>query len=358
MNSLICTVCKKHFSLNDPIWRCSCGGLLDIECNSSFPIAIIENRPKDMWRYREALPFDGEQVTYREGYTPLLPIMFEGKEVLVKQEHMFQTGSFKDRGAALMVSKIAQLGIDKVIEDSSGNAGAAVAAYCARAAIRAEIFVSLHAAQSKIRQIESYGAKLISIDGDREVVADAALKRAVGIYYASHVWNPFFLHGIKTCAFEICEQLSWEIPNTILVPVGNGALLIGLFIGFSELMATGVISNLPKLIAIQAKNCCPIYDRFHRLSPSPQQRTKANGASVGRPIRMEQILHVIKSTNGSVFRVSESEISKALNRLWRKGFLVEPTTALSFAALEQYKSSENEVIVTFFTGHGLKSLNT
>lgn len=357
MNSLICTECKKSFPLHEPIWRCACGGMLDITYNSTFPIEKIKHRPQNMWRYREALPIERKPISYQEGYTPLLPFDYDGKRLFVKQEHLFQTGSFKDRGAALLVNKIAQLGIKEVVEDSSGNAGAAVAAYCARAGIKAEIFVSQYAAQTKIRQIKSYGAKLISIDGNREKVADAALKQAHKIYYASHVWNPFFLHGVKTSAFEICEQLGWGNPNTILVPVGNGSLLLGLFLGFSELQKDGIISKLPRLIAVQAKNCSPIYDSFHHLPPGPKKKTIANGASVRHPVRTKQILDAISTTNGNVLRVEESEITKALFRLWRKGFLVEPTTALTFAALDQYETKENEKIVTFFTGHGLKSLN-
>jgi threonine synthase len=272
MNNLICQRCGTAYSLEEPRWRCDCGGLLDIQFMPAFDLARIRQRPPTMWRYREAIPIreDRNIVSFHEGFTPLVEVGFNGKSILIKQDHLFPTGSFKDRGASVLVSKIKELGIGRVVEDSSGNAGCAIAAYCAKAKIECDIFVPESTAAAKLSQIQLSGARLHRIPGSREQTAEAALAAAQQHYYASHVWNPFFSHGTKTFAFEVCEQLGWQSPDSIVVPVGHGTLLLGLFIGFRELLGAGLVDRLPKIIGIQSANCAPCIElslKTHPISP-------------------------------------------------------------------------------------------
>ncbi len=226
----------------------------------------------------------------------------------------FPTGSYKDRGASVLVSKIKELGIKEVVEDSSGNAGCAIAAYCARAKIKCEIFVPQDTSPAKLAQIQAYGAKLRLIPGSRKDTAQATLKTAEKIYYASHSWNPFFFQGTKTLAFEICEQLDWQSPEVVILPVGNGTLLLGCFLGFKDLQQAGIIDKLPRLIGIQAANCAPLYlARREESTDIPfimEKETLAEGIAIAAPVRGKQILQVIEETAGDIMVVAEEEIKK------------------------------------------------
>jgi threonine synthase len=248
MNRFACGNCGATFSLDEPRWRCDCGLPLDIQWTPTFDLDAISSRRPTMWRYREAIPIaqDAHVVSFDEGFTPLVQVAIRGISVWIKQDQLFPTGSYKDRGATVLISKVVELGIDRVVEDSSGNAGCAVAAYCARAGIECAIYVPESTSADKLAQIERYGADLHRIPGSREDTAHAVFKAAQDTYYASHSWNPFFFHGTKTFAFEVCEQLGWRAPDTVVLPVGNGTLLLGAAIGFRELRDAGVIERLPK----------------------------------------------------------------------------------------------------------------
>lgn len=363
MNNLICPSCQKRFPLPERVWKCSCGGVLDIEFSPSFPIEKIRQRNLSIWRYREAIPLDADQniITLAEGFTPLIPLNFLGKKVWVKQEHLFPTGSYKDRGASVLVSKMKELGINEVVEDSSGNAGCAIAAYCARAKIKCEIFVPQDTSPAKLAQIQAYGAKVRLIPGSREDTAQATLKAAEKIYYASHSWNPFFFQGTKTMAFEICEQLGWQSPDVVILPVGNGTLLLGCFFGFQDLRQAGIIDKIPRLIGIQAANCAPLYLAWREHSTDipfiTKKETWAEGIAIAAPVRGKQILRAIKETSGSIMLVEEEEIIKALIDISHRGFYIEPTAAATMAGVHKYvpHSPPGETIVSVFTGHGLKA---
>ena len=363
MDKLICTECGREFFLKEVIWRCKCGGVLDVDFKAKFPVNKIKQRKPTLWRYREAIPVEDDKniVSFDEGFTPLTKIEFNERYVLVKQDHLFPTGSFKDRGACVLISKTKELKIKKVVEDSSGNAGCAIAAYCAKANIDCNIFVPQATASEKLVQIKFYGAKLRKISGTREDTANAALKVAEKEYYASHSWNPFFLHGTKTFAFEVCEQLGWKPPDTIILPVGNGTLLLGAYIGFSELLNAGITDKIPKIIAVQAKNCAPLYNAFREnLKEIPKiekENTLAEGIAIAEPVRGRQIIEAVKKTNGDFIVVDDSEIKESLKDMCRRGYYIEPTSASAVAGIKKYlrKSNYNEVIVSVFTGHGLKT---
>ena len=270
------------YPLHAPIWRGTDGALLDIDFTPRLDPAEVASRPATLWRYREALPLadDAEPVTLGEALTPLVALEFAGRQVWIKQEQLFPTGSYKDRGAALLISHARAIGVRAVVEDSSGNAGSAIAAYCARAGLGCTIFVPDTTSADKLTQIRAYGATLQLIAGSREDTAAAVLAAAETTYYASHSWNPFFFHGTKTFAYELVEQLGWRAPDAVVLPAGNGTLLLGADIGFRELRAMGLIDRLPRLIAVQAAHCAPLAAAFLR-----RRRRTAAGRNAPHPGR-------------------------------------------------------------------------
>jgi threonine synthase len=365
MTSILrCQACHKEYPSSEPIWRCICGGVLTLDFHARFPIDKIRKRKPTMWRYREALPIEDDKhiISFDEGFTPLVEDQFFGKKVLLKQDHLFPSGSYKDRGASVLVSKIKELGVKKVVEDSSGNAGAAIAAYSAKASIECHIYVREKTSLEKLLQIERYGACLKKIPGTREDAAKAALQQAQTMYYASHYWNPYFFHGTKTCIFEIVEQLGWNRPDKIITPVGNGTLLYGLYIGLKELQQENIIDDLPIIIGVQAENCAPLEYAWKKHSATityqEKKETIADGIAIVNPLRLTDILSAVKETNGVIITVTEKEILDALLCTLRKGYYIEPTSAVAIAGFKKYLTKQDEVVVLPLTGHGLKANKT
>lgn len=361
---LVCASCSATYGCNDAHWRCSCGGILNLVWPAQFPKALIVKRKPNLWRYREALPIahDEALVTFEEGYTPLLPLTISGLTVWCKHDYLFPTLSYKDRGATVLVSKLRELHLDRVVEDSSGNAGCAIAAYCARAEISCDIYVPASASQAKLEQIKAYGATLHVVPGSREATATAVLHAAATSYYASHSWNPFFFHGTKTIAYEIWEQLGWQIPDVVIVPVGNGTLLLGAALGFNDLVSAGEANRIPKLVGVQASACAPLFEAFHRGASSiakgfQGKPTLAEGIAIAEPIRGKQILEAVRRSRGSILTVDEEQVLGELSWLARQGCYVEPTAAATIAGVRKYCEGvrDGEVIVTVLTGHGLKA---
>ncbi|MBN1859948.1 MAG: threonine synthase [Candidatus Thermoplasmatota archaeon] len=355
--TLRCQSCRRRYPASTPIWRCDCGGRIQVEFQARFPVEEIQQRKPSLWRYREALPIELDQhiITFDEGFTPLTQEYFFGKKVLVKQDHLFPSGSFKDRGASVLVSKLHELGIKKVVEDSSGNAGAALAAYCAKANIQCHIYVPEKTSPEKLRQIRQYGAQLHKVKGSREQAARAALKQAETTYYASHYWNPFFFQGTKTCIFEIVEQLGWKAPDILLVPVGNGTLLYGSFIGLQELHQEKIIDTLPRIIGVQAQNCAPLASVWkNRGAQHTHKETMAEGISIENPIRALDIINAVQQTHGDIITVTENEILNALHYTMRKGYYIEPTSAVVVAGFKKCSLMKDDTVVVPLTGHGLK----
>ncbi len=363
MGQLVCTECQASYPLDEPVWRCGCGAILDIDFTPLFDLARIKGRRPTIWRYREAIPLDHDAniVSLDEGFTPLTEITIDGKVVFIKQDHLFPTGSYKDRGASVLISKVKELGIKEVVEDSSGNAGSAIAAYCARASVKCHIYVPQNTSAEKLAQIQLYGAELHQVPGTREDTAQAALQATAKTYYASHAWNPFFFHGTKTFAFEVSEQLGWKPPDTVILPVGNGTLLLGAYIGFRELLQAGIIDRVPKIIGVQAENCAPLYRAYREnlaeVTPVDTRETMAEGIAIARPVRGKQIIDAVRQTKGQILVVSEGEIGKSLREICRQGYYIEPTSAAIIAGIKKYLpgSSQGEVIASVFTGHGLKA---
>jgi threonine synthase len=317
-----------------------------------------------MWRYREALPLDDgvEVVTLGEGETPMIPYeTVGGQTIWIKQEQLFPSGSTKDRGAAVLISHLKSLGVGQVVEDSSGNAGSAVAAYCARAGIDCRIFVPQSTSKGKLAQISACRAHLELVPGDREAAALAAMKLAQSICYASHCWSPFFFHGAKTLAYEISDQFGWDVPDQIVLPVGNGTLLLGAYLGFKELMTAGITMRMPALIGVQSAEVDPLRREFER-SNDPEVvnfgKTVAEGIAVTRPLRGTQIVDAVRKTGGRIIALPEETIISTWQKLQGEGFYIEPTAAVAFAGAQQLlhdSAYEPGRMVTVFSGHGLKS---
>lgn len=363
MTALVCTATGEHYSADRPRWCGETGALLDLEFTPRIDPQLFRSRGPSLWRYREAIPVESDAavISFSEGFTPLLQVEIAGRTVGIKQDMLFPTGSYKDRGATVLISKVRELGVSSVVQDSSGNAGCAVAAYCARGGISCDIFVPEATSPGKLAQLAWYGATVHRVPGSREDTARAALKAARNSYYASHAWNPFFLHGTKTFAYEICEQMGWTAPDTLLLPAGNGTLLLGAAIGFSELRSAGVISRLPKLVAVQSARCAPVWRAFHGAPMGDgdlqNRETLAEGIAIAEPVRGPQMVAAIRESGGTVLAVEDDEIVRALRHLSAQGFYVEPTAAAAVAGLLRYLpgSPHDERVVTVLTGHGLKS---
>jgi threonine synthase len=362
-DSLICTKTQEEYPLHEARWQSNGGYLLDIRFKPTLDKTLIRQRAANIWRYREALPIldDTSIVSFGEGATPLQKIIIDNVGVHFKLDFLFPTGSYKDRGSAVMVSKMKEQGITHAVQDSSGNAGSSVAAYCAKAGISCDIYVPKGVSEGKLVQMKCYGANVIVVDGSREDTAEAAYQAAKNSYYASHCWNPFFFQGTKTFAFEVCEQLGWKAPDTIILPAGNGTLLIGAYIGFKELLKAGIIENMPKIIGVQATHCSPLYEAFNDgLTYIPEiitLPTLAEGIAIAQPIRGKQMLQYVELTEGVFMSVSEEEIKDTLIMMGKMGYFIEPTSAAVVAGVRKYilTAPPNEKIVSVLTGSGLKA---
>jgi threonine synthase len=238
---LCCSACGRAYAVTEPVWRCECRGALDVEWPGPPPLSpdALAGRPPDMWRYADGLPPLARRVSLGEPATPLVALEHRGRPVWLKCDYLLATGSYKDRGSAVLMSHLAGVGVARAVEDSSGNAGASLAAYAARAGIDLTVFCPASASPGKLAQIRLYGARLRLVEGPRARTTEA-LERHVaetGDFYASHLWHPYFVEGLKTLAYEIAEQEGWRAPDAVVCPVGAGSILLGLFHGFADLVA-------------------------------------------------------------------------------------------------------------------------
>ncbi len=312
-----------------------------------------------MHRYRESFPLgQAPLLSLGEGDTPLIPIEHQGNTVHIKNEGLNPTGSFKDRGTAVLVSALAAEGVDSAVEDSSGNAGASFAAYAARAGWSTKIFVPDYASGPKRWQIEAHGAEVVRILGPRSAATEAAIAEVeAGAVYASHAHLPHGLAGMATLAFELYEQLGRE-PGALILPVGQGTLLLGAHRGFLALRRAGLIERLPKLIGVQALACAPLW-AVHSGGASALQwvqerETVAEGIRILRPLRGDEVLAAVAESQGTFVAVEEEEIVAGREQLARFGFFVEPTSAVVWPAYQKTLEDLAGPVVMVLTGTGLK----
>lgn len=359
---LVCSHCGASERWPTSRWPCPCGGPRELVDLPTFDPRAIDPRQPGLWRYRTLLPPCDSPVTLGEGFTPLLAGGWPSADVRWKLEGLNPTGSFKDRYAALVVSDIVARGTHEVVEDSSGNAGAALAAYAARAGLRARIFTPAHASPVKLAQIAVYGAELVPVPGPRsEATRAAEAAAAQGAVYASHVWHPLAIVGTATIAWEIWEQLDARAPDWFVSPAGQGTLLLGAWRGFQGLYAAGLIGRLPRLVAAQAERCAPLAralaEGATEAEAVPPLSTVAEGIAIVRPVRSRALLQAIRESRGLALVASEEQIVAAQAQLARRGLYVEPTSATAAAVLPQIEPYllPGETIVVALTGSGLKS---
>ncbi|MDP3386926.1 MAG: pyridoxal-phosphate dependent enzyme [Eubacteriales bacterium] len=366
----ICNTCGQLYNPDTHIFRCRCGGLLDIKkTNFRFSKSDIMTSEWSIFRYLKSMPFDEKfcfwkDISMGEGLSPLVMLDKDLPNLMVKMDYMMPTLSFKDRGAAVLISKAKELGIKKIIQDSSGNAGTSIAAYAGRAGIACDIYVPENTTAKKVNQIAYHGANVHLIEGSREDTAKAALEAVEegDGFYASHVYNPFFYEGTKTFVYEIFEQLDGNMPDALIIPTGNGTLLLGAYYGLKELFTMDLIDRIPRLIAVQSENCAPIYKAFKQdkmlVDAADNIGTIAEGIAIAEPKRGKQILEAIRATGGEVILAPENKILDTRKYLAKKGFYVEPTTAATFAAFFEYNNKSdnksNEKFIIPFCGAGLK----
>ncbi|HYM51364.1 MAG TPA: pyridoxal-phosphate dependent enzyme [Candidatus Limnocylindrales bacterium] len=307
---------------------------------------------RGVWRYRADLAVQGEPVTLGEGGTPL--VRYE--RFLLKLEGFSPTGSFKDRGAATAITTARALGARTVIEDSSGNAGAAIAAYAAAAGIKARIFTPADIVPAKARAIEALGGELIRISGPRSAVTAAAVEAARDAYDAGHARDDSFLEGTKTIAFELFEELG-ERLHDVVMPVGQGTVLIGMAAGFADLVAAGLMARPPRLHGAQSEACAPLARGANLGRPAPvkPQPSIADGVRIPEPTRTERSYAAVRYSGGRWIAVSEDAIESTWRGAARDGLLMEPTSAVALAAARKLSLPEGAVVI--ITGSGLKAVD-
>lgn len=342
-------------------WCCPvCRGPWDLDFEIAGPVrpVALSGRVNSLWRYEEVLPLGSPTTTLGEGRTPLVPLT---GTVSAKLDFLMPTLSFKDRGAVMLAELARRLSPERVVADSSGNAGTAVAAYCARAGLPCTVYVPEGTSPKKTEQIRAHGARLEIVPGDRESTARAARAAAdaPGTFYASHVFNPYFLHGTKTYVYELWEDLGGRLPDAIAVPVGNGTLLLGAALAIAELRAQGLIDIGPALIAVQAEAVSPLAAAFHAGAdslpdtlPGAVSPTLAEGIAIPRPPRARAILAAVRESGGTFLTVTEDQIRRAQLDLAARGFYVETTGVACWAAVGGW--TDRSVVVPL-CGAGLKT---
>ncbi|MES2564839.1 MAG: threonine synthase [Pseudomonadota bacterium] len=352
------------YPIDIPRWRADDGGYLNLTLSRGLRRHEIRTDRHSVWRYAAAIEVDeAHAVTLGEGWTPMIKGEWHGSQTHFKLEFTMPTGSFKDRGMTVLVSYLKSCGIERVLEDSSGNAGASLSAYAAAAGIRCRILVPESASYPKIAQIAACGADVLTIRGSRQDVADAAERMSTDIFYASHNWVPFFVEGTKTLAYELWEQLGFNAPDNLVTPLGYGSNVLGCLRGFEELLRNGEIHRMPRVFGVQAANCAPYHAAYtaqeDHLVPCEITTTIAEGIASSKPTRVKEVLEGVRECGGEIVGVSEAQIVNALRDLAAKGLYVEPTSAAGAAGLTQLIQSgaikAHETTVMVLTGSGLKA---
>lgn len=345
-------------------WRGDEGEPLTVPALPRIGRGDVDTRERSLWRYRGALPVEVTRpVSLGEGCTPLVARRWGGEEVLFKLEWFSPTGSFKDRGSTVMISVLAQAGVREVIEDSSGNGGSSVSAYCAAAGMRASVLAPEGTSMGKVLQSRAYGAEVELVAGGRDATAAEAVRRSADTCYAGHNWHPFFLQGTKTLAYEMWEDLGFAAPDAVVTVAGAGSTVLGCDLGFRELLAAGEIDRLPRLLVAQPANCAPIHASFRAGAQAPVPvsfaPTIAEGTAIREPVRLPEVVAAVRRSGGDMAAVPEADIAGAVRRLAGEGLYVEPTSATAAAAIDVFRTRgairPGETTVVLLTGSGLKA---
>lgn len=342
---------------------------------ASFTKEDLLTRSKSLWRYEEVLPVfrADNQVTLGEGFTPILSLgrlanRYSLSSLLLKDEGLNPTGSFKARGLCMAISKAKENGIEACIIPTAGNAGVAMSAYCARAGMGAVVVMPEHTPAAFRDECLSYGAQVVQVSG---LINDCAVKAQEmnqnGQYFdVSTLKEPYRIEGKKTMGYEIAEQLNWQLPDVIMYPTGGGTGLIGIWKAFAEMKALGWLAPdqpLPRMVVVQTQNCSPVVDTFWGKQANSKQYigkpTLANGLAVPRPIGEPLMLRVLQESGGTAIAVSEEEMLAGARELFRQeGMFVAPEGGAIWAATKQLLDQgwlhPNEQILLLNTGSGQK----
>ena len=352
------------YPLDKPRWCGDGGAYLNLGDAPGLTRSEIDTSRRSVWRYAKALLVDAQDaVTLGEGWTPLVCGKLDGVAVTMKLEFMMPTGSFKDRGMTTLISYLKSRGIDERARRFVGQCRR-----FARRVFRRRRHALPHpgARDRVVSENRADGGDRRGRgddQGSRQDVADAALRYSTEIFYASHNWQPFFIEGTKTLAYELWEQLGFKVPDNIVFPVGYGSNVCGCERGFAELKRRGEIDRMPRLFGVQAANCAPYFAAFkagvEELVPTEITTTIAEGIASSKPTRVREVLHAVRNSGGSIVAVSEDEIVSALGALARQGLYVEPTSAAAAAGLRQlFKEgaiAPEQTTVLVLTGSGLKA---
>ncbi|MFJ3520639.1 MULTISPECIES: pyridoxal-phosphate dependent enzyme [unclassified Streptomyces] len=352
-----------RYSLDDPRWRGEDGSPLTISSQPGLRPDQIDTTERSIWRYHAALPVSAtHRVSLGEGWTPMVPVNWAGRRVHFKLEWFNPTSSFKDRGVSVMMSHLAAQGALRVLEDSSGNGGSAVAAYAAAAGIRAKIIAPAATSAAKILQARAFGAEIELVSGTRDKVSDEAIRQSAHIPYASHNWHPMFIQGTKTIAYEMWESFGFTAPDNVVLVAGAGSNIIGCDIAFGELLDAGQIDKRPRLFVGQPEHWATIADTYNGIDPASRGErvpTIAEGASIANPVRLPEAVDAISRSNGAAYAVPEVEIRAAVRALSARGLYAEPTSSVAAATLDHFIATgdiaPNQTTVVVLTGAGLKS---
>jgi threonine synthase len=378
---IVCPRCDNRFRLDQLVNLCSCGSPLLVRYDLRKAAATVtkpslQGRSATLWRYRELLPVqdDVNVVSLGEGFTPLLEAKTVAHElsfrrVWIKDEAQNPTGSFKDRGLCLAVSRAKELGVKKIAIPSAGNAGGSLSAYAARAGIEANVFMPKDTPAANQIEAGQYGARLTLVDG---LISDcgkiiAERKAAEGWFDVSTLKEPYRVEGKKTMGYEIAEQLNWKLPDVIIYPTGGGTGLIGMWKAFAEMEEMGWIGrDRPRMVSVQASGCAPIVRAFvegkDTAEPWQNAKTVASGLRVPQAVADFLMLRALRESNGTALSVSDDEMLAEIPRIGRaEGIFFCPEGAACVAALRRLANQRwikpTDEVVIFNTATGLKYLD-
>jgi len=368
--SFVCIRCgKEHIPIERLIHCKDCGGPLDIvydyeKIKEMMLQEIFLREHPWHWKYWMFYPLIdlSNKVTLMEGGTSLLlskHFSDNKRKVWFKYEGMNPTGSFKDRGTTIEISKAVELGMKEVCCASTGNMGASVAAYSAKAGLKCKIFIPSGISGPKVKQIEAYGAQIIRIKGGYPITAKEceAYARKSGSYLMGDY--PYRAEGEKSVGFEIADQMNWKVPDFIVCPMGNGTLIFSIWDAFNDLKKLSLIDKLPRMVGIQAKGCSPIVNAFKKrkkeVKPISRPKTIATAIKIGNPLDGAKALNALKESKGYGESVNDNDILKTIKKLAsNEGLYVEPSGAVSLTGFLKLRNRLKGKIVCILTGHGLK----
>ncbi|NKB87931.1 MAG: threonine synthase [Acidobacteria bacterium] len=379
LSHLTCSRCDTRHEPDEIHRFCACGGPLypryDLDSVSWTPESLA-NRPGGLWRYADLLPVRAPEhrICLGEGGTPLLRLARIGNhiglnELLAKDEGLNPTGSFKARGLCLAASRARELGITTLSIPTAGNAGSAMAAYCARGGMRAVIYVPRETPPEFLTEYRDLGAQVTIVDG---TISDAGARMASEArddwFPVSTLQEPYRLEGKKTMGLELAEQLAWQLPDVILYPTGGGTGLLGMWKAFDELEAIGMLdSRRPRMIAVQAEGCAPIVKAFEAgdssAAPWENATTVANGLRVPKAFADREILSVIRASKGTAITIDDDAMLAMLRLLAGvEGIYTAPEAAATIVAAQRLVADgtihADERVVTFLTGNAYKYLSS